>query len=304
MIYLRKFMCLLAIASITSPPIFAAAPEEMRLKPSSKWNVQYADDSCRLARIFGEGDEQVLLFMDRYSPGDSFRLTLSGKPMETKATDRPLKVQFGPSEKEQKLEFYTGDLNKDTPSIIIKSRISMAPLTEEQWKLLAANAKSKSPIVMPVPRIDPARISAITYISVGQPLRATYILETGSMGKPMAALSACIDELITHWGVDVKRHATLSKHAVPISSPANWINWQDYPSKLLEKNQDGLVNFRLSIDDKGLPTQCHIQQTLRERGFDEAVCQSLMKRARFTPALDANNVPIASYYLSSVHFVA
>lgn len=39
----------------------AAASQPAPLKPSSPWNVEYADNMCILAREFGEGDAKVTL---------------------------------------------------------------------------------------------------------------------------------------------------------------------------------------------------------------------------------------------------
>ena len=39
-----------------------------------------------------------------------------------------------------------------------------------------------------------------------------------------------------------------------------------------------------------------------EKGFDDAVCAAMMKRARFDPALDKDAKPIKSYWRTSVRF--
>ncbi len=53
-------VCALAVAVL----LFAnsvQAREEVRLEPSSRWNVDYADDGCRLLWVFGTGDAQIVL---------------------------------------------------------------------------------------------------------------------------------------------------------------------------------------------------------------------------------------------------
>jgi len=125
----------------------------------------------------------------------------------------------------------------------------------------------------------------------------------GSMRKPMAAMRACTDELMTHWGIDLDAHRGLTRAAAPKSNPGDWISSRDYPRDLLRKGAQGLVQFRLSISAEGMPTQCHIQQSTRPEGFDKAVCETLMRRARFEPALGANGQPIASFWRSAVRFM-
>jgi TonB family protein len=63
------------------------------------------------------------------------------------------------------------------------------------------------------------------------------------------------------------------------------------------------VHFRLSVDARGKVSDCHIQRSTRPEGFDEAVCEVLMHRARFKPALDAEGKPMASYYINTVRFI-
>jgi hypothetical protein len=299
---IRYLAFLAASTNFLAAPLAFAAPKELRLLPSSEWSVKYGNGFCRLARIFGEGDGRVFLFIERYSPSGTFRLTLSGKPAKVTGWDKEIKLQFGPSEAEQNVSFLIGELEQKTPSIITASEMRMAPPTEEEVKLIEAAQTSQDLIYYAINPISPEREAAVTYLSFGRPLKNRVVLETGSMVKPMAELSACVDEMATHWGVDVKRHAGLTRRVVPLTSPKEWVNSNDYPKNLLKKWEPGIVNFRLSIDDKGMPTACHIQQTLRERGFDDAVCKAVMKTARFKPALDADKLPIASYYLSAVRF--
>jgi outer membrane biosynthesis protein TonB len=122
------------------------------------------------------------------------------------------------------------------------------------------------------------------------------------MRAPLAALDTCIDNLLTSWGIDVEKHKTLSQQTKPLKSPAKWVVSSDYPVGMLSAGQPALVNFRLSIGPDGAPTGCYIQATTRPKEFDNAVCKSVMKRARFSPALDAQGQPLASYYQNSVYF--
>lgn len=122
------------------------------------------------------------------------------------------------------------------------------------------------------------------------------------MHAPLAALGKCIDNLLTHWGIDVEKHKTLKREAKPAESPDRWVVTGDYPRKMLDAGQPAIVNFRLSVGADGVPTGCHIQSTTRPKEFDDAVCKSVMRRASFIPALDAEGKPLASYYRNTVRF--
>lgn len=118
----------------------------------------------------------------------------------------------------------------------------------------------------------------------------------------MKALRKCVDELLSHWGVDVERIKTATRMPVPKGNPGSWIGVSDYPKDLLRKGAQGLVNFRLSVDKNGRATDCHIQSSTRPEGFDKAVCEAISKKARFKPALDAEGNPFAAYWISRVRF--
>ena len=122
------------------------------------------------------------------------------------------------------------------------------------------------------------------------------------MRGPLAALDKCADDLLTSWGLDAEKHKNLRQEAKPMKSPGKWIVSSDYPLDMLMAGQPALVNFRLNIGTDGIPVSCHIQTTTRPKEFDKAVCKSVMRRARFSPALDAQGQPIATYFQSAVRF--
>jgi outer membrane biosynthesis protein TonB len=71
----------------------------------------------------------------------------------------------------------------------------------------------------------------------------------------------------------------------------------------LNAGQGAIVNFRLLVDAAGSVTGCFIQQTTRLKEFDDAVCKSISRRAKFDPALDKDGKPILSYYNNTVRFM-
>ncbi len=296
----KTVMIWLTAAAVAFPsPSAAATPEPLVLKPSSTWQVNYAEDQCRLARQFGEGEQSVLLFMDRYGPSEYFRMSISGKPMRTSIEKGDADVQFGPVEAEQQLLFLNGFLGKQ-PALVFASAARIAGRTAAETAAYANRDQSEAVLVQP---ISEERQSATKYLRIGKPLRTPVVLQTGSMRAPLAALNTCIDDLLTTWGVDVEKHKNLLRPVKPLKSPGEWIVASDYPLQMLVAGQPALVSFRLSIGADGVPTACHIQATTRLKSFDDAVCKSVMRRARFSPALDAKGQAIASYYQNNVRFL-
>jgi Gram-negative bacterial TonB protein C-terminal len=282
--------CTIASAALAETP-------PVTLSPTSNWEVNYADDSCRMGRRFGSGADEVTIIFDRYAPGDAFRLVLAGKRFDNAPEGRTLEVQFGPSELVQKLEYFPGSIGKSQPSVSIRPSLRIAPFSPGETEKLRT-----SPPNTLLPRIGPGREAAVTFIALGRPLPKPVRLATGSMRKPFEALDTCVNELMTHWGIDVARHATVVRGVTPVTSPGKWMTSSDYPLGMLVSGGRGIVNFRLSVGEDGKPIACHIQQSTRPKAFDDAVCAAMMRRARFYPALDKDAKPIASFYRSTVVF--
>jgi hypothetical protein len=294
---------LMSAAAALSALLFSAQveakKEPLRLKHSSQWNVDYAYERCRLIRKFGEGENQVFAIFDQTGPGEYFRLTIAGKPVKFSSNEGRLNYQFGPNETGQDMDFYMGNLGEE-PALIFKGLARLAPPTKSEQALIDKAKKGEWIELAP---LSPERLDAIRTLTIGKPLRRSVILETGTMRKPMEAMGTCIDNLMRSWGIDVDRHRKLTRKAEPSSYPGRWVTPDDYPVKMLNAGQSALIDFRLSVNAEGMPTGCFIQLTTRAKEFDAAVCNALMKRARFTPALDADGKPINSFYKNTIHFV-
>ena len=293
---IKYLLGLLIVTAMLSQPAYAAK-EPLRLAASSKWVAEYSEDSCRLIRQFGEGNDKVTVIFSRYETGDGFSVALVGNPVKQTSSTNTVYLQFGPNESEQEHGFYAGKAG-DQHSITLKKATRIASYTAEEEKL----SKSSDNLDPPIKPLDIERYNAVSFIYIKQRGSQPVILETISLKEPFTAFTTCTDELMTHWGIDVEKHKNLSRKLNYASDPQKWLNSNDYPSNMLFQGQPALVNYRLSVDEYGKPTACHIQQTTRPKDFDDAVCKGIMRRATFTPALDADGSAIASYMVGSVNF--
>lgn len=266
-------------------PQLAYAKEPLHLKPASKWVMRHQDDSCRLVRLFGADENKMMVIFTRFGPGSRFRMTLAGEPVDIHSDRRPLKVQFGTHEKEQKVPYAIGEAG-GLPALIAIRQVRIDGL-------------EKSPERK---RLNKQRYAAIEFMKVRVGQKKPVLLDTGSFAGPFGAMNKCVRELVTSWGVDFEQHRKRSKSVRPIGNTRDWVRSEEYPTKMLKQRQPALVNFRLSVDENGKATACHIQQTTRPREFDDAVCDGLMKRSSFTPALDAEGNPMASYWRNQARF--
>lgn len=241
--------------------------------------------------------QKIILSIEQDSPGSSFRMTLAGPMLGRQDQKGDASLTFG-AMPEQKILFFPGTIGKDEPAWIFGDAVRIKPKTAEELAAIEAVGYSDRP----GNDITAADEAAVTSLLVGRPLRTPIRLMTGPMNAAFTAMRKCTDELLGHWGIDVARHRELSRWALPADNPGKWLRSSDYPADMLAKSQPGIVRFRLSVGADGVPTACHIQRSTNSEGFDDAVCKGVMRRARFTPALDKDGQPMASYYVNSARF--
>lgn len=287
-----KRILLSAIAVSLAIPANAQEHGPLRLTPSSPWVVNYADETCELVRKFGAGGDEVTLIMRAGEPGGRFLISAIGQPLATADPVLTIFVNLGDVEQVH-IPFFAVKNAVGVPGIEGLSLLSVGPVP---------NPRETVPrIGLPgVLAADPANEQRMNYLALQSALKKDLVMETGSMGEPLAALRACTEELITHWGLDLERQRTLSRRPTPRSNPETWISPNDYPGGA---RRNGLVRFRLIVDEKGKVADCAIQSATQPKHFAQTVCSRLSRRARFEPALDSSGQPIRSYYTGSVTFM-
>lgn len=278
------------VAALCAPGL-TEAKEQALLQPSGPWIMNYADDSCHLGRTFGAGNDAITVEFRQFSPSESFELLVAGRTPALKRLSA-VETEFGPGgEAEQHPNALRAELSDGRFVIETTARL----LPEEKGRKGGRLARQWADVA-PL-KFDPEAEAKITQLRVG-PRSGGLAFHLGPMDKPMDAMRACLDELLTHWGIDAAAHHSLIRRAVPTSNPGGWLTTSDYPSDMLRKGRSGVVHFRLMVDAQGKPSACIVQTGGSE--FDKLTCTLLMKRARFLPALDAQGNAIASYFSSNV----
>lgn len=301
-----RLAAIMLCSSLSAQPVLGKDTPNI-IKPSSAWVVDYKEDSCRLMRQFGQGDDVVVAIFNRYSPGPYFQLTLAGKPVARnlgKAGGRA-SLQFGPAEQAQQIEFLSGETGGLVAMIIPRAMTVAAPQAEVPEAEVPGDdeaAQESEARARPAPIVAPERIAAVRTLTVDRHMMAPVTLELGNMGKAFGALDTCIDDLLKKWAIDPVHYKTLSRYARPLESPSEWLTTFDYPDKMVRERQSALVQFRLIVGADGTPRSCLIQESTRPKAFDDAVCGAVMKRARFAPALDSEGKAMDSLWQHSVQF--
>ena len=93
------------------------------------------------------------------------------------------------------------------------------------------------------------------------------------------------------------------KNATPKGNPGNWATANDYPSRALREEREGSTGFRVSIGTDGKVTDCQVTRSSGSPDLDQATCDNIRRRARFTPATDGEGNPSAGSYASTVRWV-
>lgn len=274
---------LCAAARAPTPPV--------TFKPTDRWNIDYSDDSCALRRNFSDGKRRISLEMRQFSPGITFYLTLASA--EIRMDSGIPKAGFAPGVEMRKIEFPL--YLRFTPEVTGMQWPDRL-LTDQELQDAAKGAYWD-------PVIRDRREALVTGLNLGGRLPDIF-LATGEMHGPMQAMRTCLDELMTHWGIDATAQHTLSRLVTPVEME-NWVRkiQETYPSAMLDKHKSGSVRVRLIVNEAGKPTSCHLQMKSQDAAFEKTACDKMMKVARFSPALDTNGKPLASYYTNTINYL-
>lgn len=123
------------------------------------------------------------------------------------------------------------------------------------------------------------------------------------LGLPDAAAAVrafrdCEESRLRDWGVDTAARAALGRLPRPAGAGAvEWFRWQEYPREAARAGVGGTAVARITVSPAGSPADCAIVVSARHPALDALTCQSIVKRARFEPALDSAGKAVRSEYI-------
>lgn len=279
-------LSVLAMMEVASAKSEESIEELPRTGP---WVANFDENACHLIGQFGTEKATVSISLTRYAPSDFFELNLYGERFRSLDAQVRGGVSFDPSAKIEKFGLLAGKAGNLPLVIMGKTRL-------DGWRM------SKEGDVAPV--ITPAMETAVKSMDFEVGGKTRVRLLTGSMGKTMAMMRTCMTELVKSWGFDPQVEASLSRPLQPVGSPGSWFNSGDYPSDALSQGHNGIVNFRVNVDNTGKVESCHILSATKPSDFELATCTGITRRARFTPALDAKGQPVRSFHVNKVRWLA
>ncbi len=114
----------------------------------------------------------------------------------------------------------------------------------------------------------------------------------------------------TCWnGQEIPRTATCppeprdeSAPARPRNNRARWVTTNDYPTRDLQRENQGTTSIRLTVGANGRATACQVTGSSGHPGLDRAACRNAQRRARFTPAKDKAGNPTTGSFSTRIRW--
>ena len=289
-------------------PLLIGASEPVRVQPSSQWVLDYADDSCRLIRQFGEDKNLVKMSFEAVAPGEMTLLVVGGTLRQT-IFATPITAKFLPSDGEG-FEGRTALTQTGSKAAAFWLSVPFAKVMKGDAEILSdkktrAAVKQRETIDLAAAatkRVERSVFATnITGLSISQSGSRTMVLETGSLGKPLQMFDECERDLLRQWGVDPDQ---MDKIVKPVWSPSMvaWFSSSDYPTEMQRSGSESDVSVRLAIDATGKVTKCAAISAYDAPEFNKVVCNVYLTRAKFAPAELADGTKVASYLSERVRF--
>lgn len=86
----------------------------------------------------------------------------------------------------------------------------------------------------------------------------------------------------------------LAKGAQPRGNPGSWVTTEDYPSRALREEREGVTGIAFDINVEGRVENCRVTSSSGSPELDDATCKNFVRRARYRPAQDDAGNPLRS----------
>jgi TonB family protein len=284
-------VALAALSALVAAPLRA---EPVVIAPSSPWNVDFAEDKCRLSRLFGEGDNQHYLAFQQYWPAPEAGLTVAGPAFKKFRSLERTQVRFFETQVPHRTTPFTATVEQFGTGVIF----SNLKIESGQPEANVIDEPSKGGL----PQMDTALGNQVQFVELKQGGREVR-LATGPMGDAFDVLNQCTLELLRVWGLDAERHLAMQ-------SGPRWINQAaltrkitaNYPASALAQGEQAIIRMRVIVSAEGTVESCTILKATSATALQSPACE-VMQRAEFEPARDAAGQPFRSLYATSITYM-
>ena len=290
-----KPAALTLLALLATIPNTGRAEEDdtVSYKPASSWMLDYGEDRCRAARLFGSKEEPTILFLDQMAPTPTFSWMVAGKTLDVIGTNKRLSIRFGESYPE-----FTRDAGLElTLAEYGKAFRGIGIMDYSLGKDEPDAGKAKRITQLDVS--EGAAIEFIEFAARGKRVR----LETGSLEQIYTVMNHCMDDLIRSWGADpaIQRTVATGPKFTNLKEIARRVAMH-YPRRAERLGEQTNMHFRVTVDAEGKVTNCALTNLTAATSFDDKPCEIISQYAEFLPARDHEERAVASYYSSTISF--
>jgi hypothetical protein len=265
-----------AAAFLAQQSAVQAQPAVAQPAPAARWSVDGASGRCAITRPV-QSPFPATLVVRAWPTVGSFELMLISKdlPKGLRTDGQQLQIDFAPN-----------GARHASPAVLFE-------LDPAVGKALAAD-------MLPPQFLEDFGESQSLTLSV----RGTTVGSFAYSGaaKVVAAFGQCSAAKLIEWGADPAAFGPGGTHARPIGDSSKWVG----PGDLRESsNKSGsasaMVVARLAVAADGKVDDCTVLETNRQ-SFGAAACRSLLKRARFEPARNAEGQGVRTVVLHTMRW--
>lgn len=139
-----------------------------------------------------------------------------------------------------------------------------------------------------------ALASTLGLLAFTSPVGAQTAREKADEAKQVAAEA---EALVDQAYVEHNYEAEHPSNPYPIIFAYEAISMDEYPAEAWREDMEGIVQYELAVDPKGVPTGCTITISTEYKLLDDLTCKLVMERQRFEPATDADGNAVAGVYV-------
>lgn len=265
----------IAVAIATAFAIMPASLHAEPLAPSTAWQLDYAENECRLIREFGTADQAMWLRIVRGARLENYDIMFGGSTLPQ--SRRPINLT---------MTALPNGLSTTGKAIPYSAKVGDKNMTVYRWSdsdKTFMNTFSDKQI-----------------IGIKTDNKIDLQIEASGIKKALTALTTCHDDLLkTVFKLDLETLRSYKSLPEPDKNAAFWITTDDYPQPALSNGWTGKTSFKVTVGENGKPAECVTIISTGYPSLDKTACQSVMQRGSFTPAKDANGQPVAAPWISS-----
>ena len=284
---------LLAITCLAAASAASAKddPDLVVLKPSSQWNLDMGEHKCRIARLFGEGENQTIFVIDQWDPSTSASWTVAGPAFEQYRNGRKTGFEFSEGGDTGEFELLASSFGEFGSAIqyssgFVADEVEAGDQDEEPDYV--ANPRS-------LPELDAKGAAAVEWLTISQRGRTPVRLHLGALDAPLAAMNVCMENLVEFWGFDIAEQRS-------VASPPEVTNMKTvvrevadrYPNAALNRGAQADFHLRMTIDTQGKIENCVLLNQTAADDFELGghPCTAFERYAKIEPARDAAGQPV------------